>query len=124
MEGIKEFDWQKVDLFFTNENYFGSSLNKKSGKIKIVDDRIRFYEGRKTARFFYLDAGLYEDFFTTLIPIKIVPQYEQEESEPDYDKDIPLENSPKLNNMKMPSSFEYAKEVIKNNPSLFQDTSE
>ena len=73
MEAIREFDGHKVELTFNYERDFASVNNgTKKGRIKIVDDRVRFYEGRKTSRFYYLDAGVYSGFFATLIPTKIV----------------------------------------------------
>jgi len=71
MDKIKSFDGEKVDISFCSEIDFASITGNKKGKIKIVDDRVRFYEGRKTSRFYYLDAGLYNGWFATLIPIKI-----------------------------------------------------
>jgi hypothetical protein len=72
MDSIKEFDGQRVEICFSAEmDFLTVSGGIKKGKIKIVEDRIRFYEGRKTARFYYLDAGLYKGWFATLIPTKI-----------------------------------------------------
>jgi hypothetical protein len=74
MDKIKEFDGKKVEISFCAEMDFVSIDNDtKKGKIKFdeIEGRIRFYEGRKTTRFYYLDAGLYNGWFATLIPTKI-----------------------------------------------------
>lgn len=71
MEEIKALENKKVEIHFTAEMDFASTHGKKIGKIKVVDNRIRFYEGRKTTRFYYLDAGVFEGFFATLVPMRI-----------------------------------------------------
>lgn len=71
MDHIKSFDGKKVDLTFTSENDFMTSSGTKNGKIKVVEDRIRFYEGRVRNKFYYLDAGLYMGWYATLIPLNI-----------------------------------------------------
>ena len=73
MDKIRQFDGKKVEIVFCAEMDFLTVNNgTKKGKIKIDnEERIRFYEGRKTTRFYYLDAGLYNGFFATLVPIKI-----------------------------------------------------
>jgi len=71
MEEIKTFDGEKVEIRFNYETDFLSGSSIKKGKIKVIDGDIRFYEGRKTTRFYHLDGGIYEGFFATLIPINI-----------------------------------------------------
>ena len=71
MSEIKSFDGEKVEISFTNQNDFINSRGIKTGKIKVIDGAVRFYEGRKTTHFFYLDAGIFDGFFATLIPINI-----------------------------------------------------
>lgn len=67
MNEIKTFHNKRVEISYTHSNDFLSSAGKKIGKIKVIEDRIRFYEGRKRSRFYYLDAGLYEGFYAVLI---------------------------------------------------------
>lgn len=67
MNELRQFDNKKVTLSFNYSNDWLNTSGVKTGKIKVIDDRIRFYEGRKRARFFYLDAGLYEGFYAVLI---------------------------------------------------------
>lgn len=50
---------------------FANAIMTKIGRIKVNDNRPCFYEGKKTTRFYHLDAGLYEGFFATLIPLQI-----------------------------------------------------
>ena len=72
MEKLKNLHEKKVEIVFSCENDFISvNEGKKKGKIKFIDEKIRFYEGRKTARFYYLDGGLFLGFFATLCPTKI-----------------------------------------------------
>lgn len=72
MEDISLFDGKKVVLSYISENDFSRHKGEKIGKIKVEQDgRIRFYEGRKTARYYNIDAGLFEGWYATLIPIKI-----------------------------------------------------
>jgi Zn/Cd-binding protein ZinT len=45
--------------------------SSKKGRIRIDDNMVRFYEGKRTKRYFYLDAGLFEGWFATLILMTI-----------------------------------------------------
>ncbi len=71
MSELKSFDGEKVEISFTYQNDFLMGSGTKKGKIKVVDNDIRFYEGRKTTRYYHLDGGISEGFFATLIPINI-----------------------------------------------------
>jgi len=69
---LKEIEGKKVKIKFFCENDFLSTGGEKTGKIIFSDDnRIKFYEGKKKTRFYYLDAGLHLGFYATLIPIEI-----------------------------------------------------
>lgn len=69
---IKKFDGKKVKLTYKYKSDWLSGSGEKKGKIE-VDDKghIRFYEGRKTGKFQYLDAGFFEGWYATIIPLTI-----------------------------------------------------
>jgi hypothetical protein len=71
MDLLKGLDGKKIEMSFTSQSDWFHATGKKVGKIKIVNDEVRFYEGRKTARFYYLDGGIYEGFYATLVPLEI-----------------------------------------------------
>jgi len=76
MDQLKSLDGKRVKINFCYENDFINGGGEKTGRIKVAtsherDEHIRFFEGRKRNRFYYLDAGLYEGFYATLIPLKI-----------------------------------------------------
>lgn len=68
---ISSFDGKKVQIKFTCDIDFMTNKGYKTGRIKVEDGKLKFYEGRKTTRFYYLDAGIYDGFYATLIPIEI-----------------------------------------------------
>jgi hypothetical protein len=71
-EELKKLDGKKVKIKFTCSMDLFSNSGEKTGRIKVSDDGlIRFYEGRKTARYYHLDGGLYEGWYATLIPLEI-----------------------------------------------------
>jgi len=67
MKEISLFDNKKIKLTYKVK----SDIRNKIGKIKVVDNKIRFYEGKKTSKFQYLDAGLFEGWYSVLIPLSI-----------------------------------------------------
>ena len=73
MDEIRKFNGQRVKLSFRASTDFMGASGEKIGRIKIDDgkDTIKFYEGRKRTRHYYLDAGLFDGWFATLIPLKI-----------------------------------------------------
>jgi hypothetical protein len=71
MELIKAFDGKRVKLLFSYQVDWLSGNDTKQGIIKIADDAIRFFEGRHTRHYKKLDAGLYDGFYATLIPLSI-----------------------------------------------------
>lgn len=72
MQQMKELDGKKVEIKFNAEmDFLTVKGGTKTGRIKVVEDRIRFYEGRKRSRFYYLDAGLFMGWFATLCPTEI-----------------------------------------------------
>lgn len=72
MEALKTFNRKKVKLTFTQENDWIKRQGQKIGKVVVNDEgRICFFEGRCTRRGYYLDAGLYEGWQSTLIPLEI-----------------------------------------------------
>jgi len=71
MEDMRQFNGKKVQIKFTCEMDFITGKGYKVGKIKVEDGKLRFYEGRKTTRFYYLDAGIFNGFYATLIPLEI-----------------------------------------------------
>ena len=72
MDTLKSFNRQKVKITFTSQNDWSNWQGQKIGKI-IVNEKgqICFLEGRCTRKGYYLDAGLYEGWYATLIPLTI-----------------------------------------------------
>ena len=72
MDTLKSLNKQKVKLTFTQQNDWSNRQGQKQGKI-IVNDKgqICFFEGRCTRKGYYLDAGLFDGWFATLIPLTI-----------------------------------------------------
>jgi uncharacterized FlgJ-related protein len=72
IDQIKQIEGKKVKIKFYCEMDFLSTGGEKTGKIVFSEDnRIKFFEGIKRTRFYYLDAGLHLGFFATLIPLQI-----------------------------------------------------
>ena len=72
MDKIRQFNGKRVRLEFIYATDLSSGSGEKVGRIKVDGGRIKFYEGKKTARHYCLDAGLYLGWFATLVPKKIV----------------------------------------------------
>lgn len=70
MESIKQFAGKRVEITFTSLNDWLRGSGKVTGKI-VVNDRINFLPGKHTKRCKYLDAGLYDGWYATLIPLAI-----------------------------------------------------
>ncbi len=71
MDKLREFNGKKVCLKFTYQADFMGGAGEKVGKIKAEGKYIKFYEGRYRVKFNYLDAGLFEGFYATLIPMEV-----------------------------------------------------
>ena len=72
MAELKKLDRKKVKLTFTQQNDWTNRQGQKIGRIIINDkNQICFFEGRCTRKGYYLDAGLYDGCFATLIPLEI-----------------------------------------------------
>jgi len=71
MDKLIELNNKRVEINFSAEMDFISLVGNKKGRIKYQDKKVKFYEGKKTKRFYYLDAGLYEGFFAILVPKEI-----------------------------------------------------
>jgi hypothetical protein len=67
MNFLKSLKDKRVKISFTNENDFVSSGGTKIGRIGEYENRVIFFEGKKRTRFYYLDAGLFEGWYATLI---------------------------------------------------------
>jgi hypothetical protein len=68
---IKEFNNLKVKIKYFWSGDWTSDSDEKIGRIKIEEDKIRFFEGRKRSHYYNLDSGLFEGWFATLIPLEI-----------------------------------------------------
>ncbi len=71
---LSSFDGKKVKIKFCNTNDWMTTTGEKIGRIKAINDEsfaVRFFEGRKTRRYYNLDAGLFDGWFATLIPLEI-----------------------------------------------------
>lgn len=72
MNKFKQFDNQKVKIkYVVGGDFTESSTHEAIGKIKVVEDKIKFYEGRVTTKYKSIDAGIYEGWSATIIPLKI-----------------------------------------------------
>ena len=73
MDEIRKFDGQRVKISFKAVSDLWTSTSEKKGRIKVDNEKklIRFYEGKKRTKYYYLDVGLFEGFFAVLIPFKI-----------------------------------------------------
>lgn len=72
MEAIKKLDRKKVKITFKSQNDWITSQGQKIGRIVVnQDNRPCFFEGRHTRKGQYLDAGLFEGWHTTIIPLEI-----------------------------------------------------
>lgn len=71
IDAIKEFDGKKVKMKYSYSADWLSGTKEKIGKIKVCGDKILFFEGRRTVRCQYLDAGIFEGCFATIIPMTI-----------------------------------------------------
>lgn len=71
MEELKKFDGKRVSIKFIYVADYIRTESSKKGRIRIDDNMVRFYEGKRTKRYFYLDAGLFEGWFATLILMTI-----------------------------------------------------
>lgn len=71
MQEIRSFEGKKVKLVYRFSADFIGGKGEKIGRIKTEEDKIKFYEGRNRSRFNYLDAGLFDGWFATLIPLRI-----------------------------------------------------
>lgn len=76
MQNIRQFEGKRVKIQYKCSIDFMGVKGEKVGKIKLeleehYDPRVRFYEGKKKTRYYYLDAGLFEGWYATLIPLSI-----------------------------------------------------
>jgi len=66
-EDLKQFEGKKVKIVYHySADYFGNN-GVKIGKIVFEGDKIKFFEGLNRSKFFWLDLGLFEGFYATLI---------------------------------------------------------
>lgn len=69
---LQEFDNKKVKLkYLITTDYFGSATKTKYGKIRIIKNKLCFFERGFSRKYYNLDTGLYEGFFATLIVLEI-----------------------------------------------------
>ena len=71
MAQLRVLEGKKIKLVYRYSAEFTGHIGEKIGKIKLEGEKIKFYEGRKRTRFNYLDAGLFDGWFATLIPLTI-----------------------------------------------------
>lgn len=71
MDNIRQFQNKRIKLQFKQVNDLFSQSGEKIGRIKLDGEKIKFYEGKRRSKYFLLDAGLFEGFFATLIPLSI-----------------------------------------------------
>lgn len=71
MDELKKFDNKKVKINYVQwvDMFYGKG--EKIGKIKVKNNDIKFYEGKRRSKYSFLDAGLFEGFFAVLVPLKI-----------------------------------------------------
>ena len=72
MEILATLDKKKVKLTYTYSNDWQNGQKETIGRIVIdSQNRLCFMEGKARTRGKYLDAGLYEGWFATIIPLRI-----------------------------------------------------
>jgi len=76
MDYLKKLDGQRVRIKFINHNDFTGTRGEKIGRIKAHENgnrkMIKFYEGKHRTKHYWLDAGLFDGWFATLIPLEII----------------------------------------------------
>ena len=71
MAELKKLDGKRVKINFLYVADFTRIEDCKTGRIRVDKDRVKFYEGKKRVKYYNLDAGLFEGWYATLIPITI-----------------------------------------------------
>ena len=72
MNSLRSFHQKKVKISYVSQNDWVSNKGGKIGKVFVnSENKICFFEGRRTRNGQYLDAGLYEGFFAVIIPLEI-----------------------------------------------------
>ena len=72
MDKLRQLDNKRVKIKFTSVSDFFRNNGEKIGRIKKGENgKVKFYEGKRRTRFYYLDAGLFEGWFATLIPFSV-----------------------------------------------------
>lgn len=72
MDKLISLEGKTLKISYTTSNYIGSSESEKLGKIKVGKNKeIMFFERGFRRRHYYLDAGLYEGWHATIVPLRI-----------------------------------------------------
>ncbi|MEK6878549.1 MAG: hypothetical protein AABY22_03025 [Nanoarchaeota archaeon] len=77
-EDLKQFENKKVKITYSYTNDFLGGNGFKIGKIVFDNDKIKFYEGLNRTKFYWLDFGLFDGWFATLILKEIAEVNKQE----------------------------------------------
>ena len=67
MDELKSFNGKMVKVKYSTAQEWHVSSGEMTGRVRIENDRVKFYEGKHTARFRYLDLGLYDGWHATII---------------------------------------------------------
>jgi hypothetical protein len=63
---FSKFVDKKVSLNFSATRDFSKFSGEKIGKVKKLNGRFVFFEGRHTRKFYFLTLGVFDGFFATL----------------------------------------------------------
>lgn len=69
---LRQFDGKRIIINFTQDLDIMKRNGEKTGRMKVRDDKIMFFEGKKRTRYQRLDCGLYDGAYATLIPLTII----------------------------------------------------
>ena len=69
MHELMQFDGMKVKVKYSTSQEWHSGSGEMIGKIKVDKEanKVKFYEGRKTAHFRYLDLGMFDGWHATIV---------------------------------------------------------
>ena len=77
-ESLRQFEGKKVKIVYHYSADFYGGEGVKMGRIVFDGDKIKFYEGLNRSRFYWLDLGLFEGFYATLILKEIIEVSKEE----------------------------------------------
>lgn len=71
MNQIRQYENKRVKIKYVLSQDLLTTSGEKQGRIKLDKDNIKFYEGKRRTKHYFLDAGLFDGWYATLIPLSI-----------------------------------------------------